>query len=65
MSYFEFMKKVSFNEDNLLSKIENQLVEFRNLIIKHRDRIEKFSMKKLKLLNLDYERELVLEEDDD
>ncbi|MHA1733335.1 MAG: hypothetical protein ACTSU5_15420 [Promethearchaeota archaeon] len=65
MSYFEFMKKASFNEDDLLTNIRNDLLTCRKELIKLKKKLKHHTKKSIKLLNLDYEREILLEEDED
>lgn len=64
MTYFEFIRKVSFNEEDLLTRIEDDLVACRRQMIAIRKKLKPLTPKKTKLLNLDYERELLIEEDE-
>jgi len=57
--YLEFIEKVSFNEDDIVDHIRNDLLEARNKLIEINDIIKKLNKKQIKLLNLDYERYLV------
>lgn len=52
----EFIEKISFNEDNIIDKIQDQLISLRNEIIEIDKEISKMSKKDIKLLNLDYEK---------
>ncbi len=63
-SYLEFIEKVSFNEDNIVNKIQNVLLKFREDLIKINKELEVLTKKELKLLNLDYERYLITRSDD-
>ena len=55
-SYLEFIEKISFNEDNIIDKIQDQLISLRSEIIEIDKEISKTSKKDVKLLNLDYEK---------
>lgn len=61
-SYLEFIEKVSFNEDDIVNKIGNSLIELRKEIVKINEVISKLTKKKVKLINLDYERYKLMEE---
>jgi hypothetical protein len=63
-NYLEFIEKVSFNEDNIVNKIQESLIELREEVINLNKNISKFSKKQLKLLNLDYERLLITSSDE-
>jgi len=63
-SYLQFIEKVSFNEDNILNNIQNNLVIFKNDIVKIKSEISNLTKKDLKLLNLDYERLIIMSNDD-
>ncbi|MFX1456325.1 MAG: hypothetical protein ACFFDB_13205 [Promethearchaeota archaeon] len=63
-NYLEFVEKVTYNEDNLLDDIQNSLVENRKELVKINDQVSKITKKEIKLLNLDYERLLIISEDD-
>ncbi|MFW9896927.1 MAG: hypothetical protein ACFFD7_14065 [Candidatus Thorarchaeota archaeon] len=63
-NYLEFVEKVTYNEDNLLDDIQNSLIEYRKELVKINDQISKITKKEIKLLNLDYERLLIISEDD-
>ena len=63
-SYLEFIEKVSFNEDNIVNKIQNVLLKFREDLIEINKELEVLPKKELKLLNLDYERYLITRSDD-
>ncbi|MHA1335638.1 MAG: hypothetical protein ACTSPW_07785 [Promethearchaeota archaeon] len=62
-SYLEFIEKVSFNEDDIVDKIQEDLIKLRERIIKIKESTSKFTKKELKILNLDYERFLIMSED--
>ncbi|MGV9200049.1 MAG: hypothetical protein ACOC4M_14680 [Promethearchaeia archaeon] len=61
--YLEFIEKVSFNEDNIVTEIEELLIKLRERIIKIKEVISAFTHKKIKLLNLDFERYILTKED--
>lgn len=61
--YLEFIEKVSFNEGNIVTKIENLLIKLRERLIKIKEVIESYTKKKIKLLNLDFERYILTSED--
>ena len=54
--YLEFIEKVSFNEDNIVNKIQDSLIALRKQIVKIKNEISGLSKKSVKLLNLDFER---------
>lgn len=58
-SYLEFIEKVSFNEDDIINNIKNDLVSLREEIIDINENVSELTKKQIKLLNLDYERYLV------
>ncbi|MFX1504473.1 MAG: hypothetical protein ACFFDH_26180 [Promethearchaeota archaeon] len=62
--YLDFIEKVSFNEDEIVDNIQNSLIEYRKEIVPINEEITKITEKELKLLNLDYERLLVMNSDD-
>jgi hypothetical protein len=62
--YLEFIRKVSFNEDDILDIIQETLIKLRKDLVKINDEISKLSKKELKLLNIDYERFIILSGDD-
>ncbi|MBD3194692.1 MAG: hypothetical protein GF317_06540 [Candidatus Lokiarchaeota archaeon] len=59
-SYLEFIEKISFNEENIVDTIRNLLVNLRKSIVKINEDIEELTKKELKLLNLDYERFIIM-----
>ncbi len=61
--YLEFIEKVSFNEDGLVNNIQNSLIEFRKKLVEINDQVEETSEKDLKLLNLDFERLVIMSSD--
>ncbi|MFO8019387.1 MAG: hypothetical protein R6U96_12190 [Promethearchaeia archaeon] len=61
--YLEFIEKVSFNEDNIVTEIENLLIKLRERLIKIKEVLSAFTKKKIKLLNLDLERYILTNED--
>ena len=63
-NYIEFIEKVSFNEDGLVNNIQNSLIDLRKKIVEINDQIKKTTEKDLKLLNLDYERLILMSSDD-
>jgi len=62
-SYLEFIEKVSFNEDEIVNRIQNSLIDLRKEIIEIDNEISKLTKKDLKLLNLDYERLIIMSKD--
>jgi len=63
-SYLDFIEKVSFNEDEIVDKIQESLLEFRKDLVKINETISNFTLKEIKLLNLDYERLIILGNDE-
>ena len=63
-NYLDFIEKVSFNEDNIVNKIQNVLLKLREDLIEINKEIEGLTKKELKLLNIDYERYLITRSDD-
>ncbi len=63
-SYLEFIEKVSFNEDGLVNRIQNSLIDLRKELVKINEQISKITEKELKLLNLDYERLVLMSSDE-
>ncbi len=59
-SYLEFIEKVSFNEEDIVDKIQNNLIELREHLITIDDSLRSLTKKDVKLLNLDYERYLLM-----
>jgi len=58
-NYLEFIEKISFNENGIVNTIQNTLIKLRKEIVEINTQISDFTKKKLKLLNLDYERIIV------
>ncbi|MFO7796026.1 MAG: hypothetical protein ACQERB_12615 [Promethearchaeati archaeon] len=58
-NYLEFIEMVSFNEDEIVDRIREDLISLRKKIIEINDVISKLSKKQIKLLNLDFERFLI------
>ena len=63
-SYLEFIEKVSFNEDEIVDKIQALLIELRKELVSVNEAMATFTMKEVKILNLDYERLIILGIDD-
>lgn len=63
-SYLEFIEKVSFNEDEIVDKIQGSLLDFREDLVNINEAISNFTLKEIKLLNLDYERLILLGNDE-
>ncbi|MFX0057306.1 MAG: hypothetical protein ACFE85_02495 [Candidatus Hodarchaeota archaeon] len=63
-TYFEFIEKVSFNEEDIVNNIQESLIELRKKVVELNENLSKFTKKQLKLLNLDYERLLITSIDD-
>jgi hypothetical protein len=63
-NYLEFIEKVSFNENNIVDKIQNVLLKLREDLIDINKDLEVLTKKELKLLNIDYERYIITRNDD-
>lgn len=63
-SYLEFIEKVSFNEDEIVDNIQSSLISLRKDLVKINDELSKLTSKELKLLNLDYERLIIISSDE-
>ncbi|TFG15141.1 MAG: hypothetical protein EU531_08565 [Promethearchaeota archaeon] len=63
-SYLQFIEKVSFNEDNIVINIQEQLIALRDKLVKIQSKISELTKKDLKLLNLDYERLIIMSNED-
>jgi len=63
-SYLNFIEKVSYNEENIVDKIQESLLFLREKLVKINNEISKLSKKDVKLLNLDYEKAIILGSDD-
>ncbi len=64
LKYLEFIEKVTYNENNLLTNIQNSLIEHRKELVEINKEISNLTKKEIKLLNLDYERLLITSDDD-
>ena len=62
--YLDFIKRVSFNEDGIVTNIQNSLISLRKELVKINEIISKLTEKELKLLNLDYERLILTSSDE-
>ena len=62
--YLEFIEKISFNEDEIVDNIQNSLIDYRKELVKINEEISKKTEKELKLLNLDYERLIIMSSED-
>ncbi len=56
LNYLQFIEKISFNEDDIVNKIQDMLVSLREKIVDINKSISDLTKKDLKLLNLDFER---------
>ena len=63
-NYLRFIEKISFNEEEMVDNIQNVLIELRKELVKINERITKLTEKELKLLNLDYERLILMSSDE-
>ena len=63
--FFEFMKKVAFNDEGIVDSIQNQLIESRKELLEIQQQFSIFSDHLVKLINLDYERALLIQEMED
>jgi hypothetical protein len=63
-SYLQFIEKVSFNEENIVNNIQEKLLTLREELVKIKSNISDLSKKDLKLLNLDYERLIIMSNED-
>jgi hypothetical protein len=64
LGYLEFIEKVSFNEEGIVNYIQNSLIELRKDVVEIDEQISKLTEKELKLLNLDYERLILMSSDE-
>jgi len=62
--YLEFIEKISFNEDEIVDNIQNSLIDYRKELVKINEEISKITEKELKLLDLDYERLIIMSSED-
>ncbi len=60
--YLRFIELVSFNEEDVIDKIKEKLIKLRNQIIPINKYVSSLTKKKVKLLNLDFERLLLMNE---
>jgi len=60
--YFEFMKLVAFNEDGIVDAIQEQLISARKDLLEIQQQFGKYTDHLVKLVNLDYERALLIQE---
>ena len=63
-NYLEFIEKISFNENNIVGNIQDALIKLREELKDINNQIEILTKKKLKLINLDYERYLIMSSDE-
>jgi len=63
-SYLEFIEKVSFNEDDIVNVIQDILLALREELIEINDEVSKITKKYIKLLNLDFERYIIMNSDE-
>lgn len=59
-SYLKFIEKVSYNDNNIVNFIQESLLNLRGDLIQVNNEISKLSEKQVKLLNLDYERFIII-----
>ena len=62
--YLEFIERISFNEDGIVDNIQKSLIDYRKELVKINEEISKITEKELKLLNLDYERLIIMSSED-
>jgi hypothetical protein len=62
-SYYEFIEKISFNEDGIIDKIQATLIDLRNKLVEINEELSKLSKKYLQLINLDYEKFVIMSSD--
>ena len=63
-NYLKFIEKISFNEEGIVNTIQDTLIKLRKEIVEISNQISDFTKKKLKLLNLDYERIIIESKDE-
>ncbi len=61
-SYFDFTKATTFNEGGIVDTIQTQLVDARKRLLEIQQQFGKYTERLMKLINLDYERALLLQE---
>jgi hypothetical protein len=62
--YLEFIEKISFNEDGIVDDIRNVLINLREELVRINEEINQLTEKELKLVNLDYERLIIMSSDE-
>lgn len=62
--YLEFIERVSYNEEDIVDKIQESLLSLRGELMKINDEILKIKIKEIKLLNLDFERYILMNSDE-
>ena len=60
----KFIEMISFNEEGIVDNIQKILIELRKQLIMINENIDSFTEKELKLLNLDYERLIIMSSDE-
>ena len=63
-NYLEFIENITYNEEYILDTIQNSLIELRKKIVIINDELTQLTKKDIKLLNLDYERLIIMESDE-
>jgi hypothetical protein len=63
-SYLEFIEKVSFDEENMVSDLQERVVKIRNELININEELSSYNKKELKLLNLDLEKLIIMSSDE-
>jgi hypothetical protein len=56
------MKRVAFNEEGIVDSIQEQLIAARKELMDIQQQFGKFTDRLVKLINLDYERALLIQE---
>ena len=62
--YLEFIERISYNEEDIVDKIQESLLSLRGELMKINDEILKIEKKQIKLLNLDFERYILMNSDE-
>ena len=62
MPYLTFIQKTTYDEDDISSKIRDSLITARNKLKYITQQLDQYSIKDLKMLNLDLDR-YIIEED--
>jgi len=65
ISYLKFIEDVSNNQDEISKKIKDSLVKVRDRLKSIKETLDNLSIKDIKLLNLDLERELIENEEEE